>query len=208
MRPTEVRVELFCEDRGHELFVRALVSRLAGELAVPVELTATSARGGHGKAISELRLRQRMLKAGDRAGSPSLLIAAIDCNCSHWNTVRQEIEDAIDRSAVPAAVVACPDPHVERWVFADGEAFRRIVGATPPRDPGKCARDAYKELLRSSLASAGVPVLGSEMDVAPDIVRAMDLYRAAKAQPSLGRFVDDLRAALRRLGKSGSVWPQ
>jgi hypothetical protein len=45
-----------------------------------------------------------------------------------------------------------------------------------------------------------VPILASEMDVAPDSVREMDLYRAGKAPPSLGHFIDDVKAALKQLG--------
>jgi hypothetical protein len=34
------------------------------------------------------------------------------------------------------------------------------------------------------------------MDIAPDIVAAMDLYRAGKKAASLKHFIDDLRDAL------------
>jgi len=36
------------------------------------------------------------------------------------------------------------------------------------------------------------------MEIAPDLVTQFDLARAGRAQPSLGDFVDQLRATLRR----------
>lgn len=34
---------VFCEDRGHEVFTRALVSRLANEIKIEIAITAISA---------------------------------------------------------------------------------------------------------------------------------------------------------------------
>ena len=42
------------------------------------------------------------------------------------------------------------------------------------------------------------------MEFAPDLIEAMDLYRAGKNQRSLGHFVEGLRAALRLLGSTGA----
>lgn len=44
-----------------------------------------------------------------------------------------------------------------------------------------------------------MPLLTGTADLAPDLVEAMDLYRAGKNQPSLGHFVDGFNGALRRL---------
>ena len=41
-----VELAVFCEDRGHEVFTRALVSRLARELDVEVAIKAVSAARG------------------------------------------------------------------------------------------------------------------------------------------------------------------
>jgi hypothetical protein len=194
-------VDLYCEDEGHELFVRALVRRLAREQGRRVSLRTQVGRGGHGRAIAELRLWQTIFRrASSVAGDlPDLLLIIIDCNCHGWSTMRDEVEPAIDRELFPNVVVGCPDPHIEKWCFADPGAFRSIVGVAPPAVPAKCERDVYKNLLRSTLRAAGVLSLTTEMEVAPDIVAAMDLFRAGKSEPSLKHLVDELRAALKRL---------
>ena len=51
---------------------------------------------------------------------------------------------------------------------------------------------------------AGQPILTTAMEFAPDLIEAMDLYRAGKNQRSLGHFVEGLRAALRLLGSTGA----
>ena len=69
----------------------------------------------------------------------------------------------------------------------------------PPADPGKCERDIYKRLLRQTIQSAGQPILTNEMEYAPDLVLAMDLFRAGKNQASLRHFIDEIRKALQSL---------
>jgi hypothetical protein len=39
------------------------------------------------------------------------------------------------------------------------------------------------------------------MEIAPDLVAAMNLYHAGRAAPSLGHFVTDLRSALQNLAR-------
>ncbi|MFW6012528.1 MAG: hypothetical protein ACOC92_02340 [bacterium] len=193
------RVVLFCEDPGHEQFVRALVGRLAGDLGLRPTLQTPSARGGHGRALREFDAWQDGFARGRRQGFPELLVLAIDCNCTAWNKARRDLEQAIDQACFPNHVVACPDPHVERWYMADPAAFQEVVGARPGRDPGKCDRNAYKQLVEDAVSRAALPLVTGIPDLAPDLVTAMDLYRAAKSQPSLGHFIDGLGAALRRL---------
>ena len=55
---------------------------------------------------------------------------------------------------------------------------------------------ASKRLLRQTILDAGQPILTNEMEYAPDLVKAMDLFRAGKNQPSLKHFVDEIRTAL------------
>jgi hypothetical protein len=193
------RVALFCEDPGHEQFVRALVDRLAGEVDLRPLLESVSARGGHGRALSEFDLWQESFLKQRRHELPRLLILVIDANCSPWNEVRRTLEEAIEESVIPQHVVGCPDPHVERWYIADPMAFEQVVGAPPGRDRDKCERHLYKRLVEEAAAQAGTPLLTGPADLAPDLVELMDLYRAGKNQPSLGHFVDALRGALRRL---------
>lgn len=52
------------------------------------------------------------------------------------------------------------------------------------------------------IRDAEQPVLTDEMEIAPDIVREIDLYRAEDAQPSLGAFIQDVQAALKMVQSS------
>lgn len=197
MARASLSLSLFCEDSGHERFVRALVKRLSREEAAPADLRTFSAEGGLGRAVEEFRRFQRALKMGLVSGSPDLLVVVIDANSHGWAERRAEIESVVEPALFPAFIVGCPDPHIERWCFADPDGFFRVVGKIPPVDPGKFERNFYKNLLRKTILEAGQPILTDAMEFAPDLVREMDLFMAGKAQPSLRHFVDSLRSALR-----------
>lgn len=199
------RVHLYCEDSGHEQFTTRLLHRLARESVPPHELAieTISGRGGHGRAIQEFRAWQRRARKGGVA-IPDLLVVVIDGNCGDWSTVLNQVRGEIDQVLFARSVVGCPDPHIERWCLADPEAFAEVVGAPPLRDPGKCQRELYKRLLRESIEGAGQPILTNEMEYAPDLVDAMDLFRAGKNLPGLRSFVQDLRGALRSLPPGSS----
>jgi hypothetical protein len=193
-----LRVDLFGEDRGHEQFGRPLVARLARETGVPIEIRVLSASGGHPRALQALRSFQKAVAAGVRR-APDLLVVIRDSNRESWKEVRAEVARIIEPSVFPRVVVACPEPYVERWCIADPEAFQRVVGVPPGRDPRSRDREAYKALLRVAVEKAGVVVLVDEMDLAPELVDAMDLYKAGKVQQSLKHYVDELRGALQSL---------
>jgi hypothetical protein len=194
------RVDLFGEDRGHEQFGRPLLEKLARETGVQIEIQVPSAHGGHPRALQALRSFQRMVAAGVRR-APDLLVVMRDANRGSWAEVRAEVVRLIDPGVFPRVVVACPEPYIERWCIADRDAFRRVVGVLPAPDPGSRDREVYKQLLRTAVEQAGVPVLVDELDLAPDLVAEMDLYRAGKAQPSLRHCVDELRGALQSLNR-------
>ena len=153
-------------------------------------------------AISQLKGWQRSFEKGLSVGKPDLLVVVIDGNCIGFQAKHREIERHIQTHVFPKYVIGCPDPHVERWCFADANAFEQVVGSAPPRDPGKCERGVYKKLLRDSLIENGHVILTDEMEVAPDIVRAAELYRVGKVQPSLRAFIGGLRKGLSTLKKA------
>lgn len=196
------RVDLFCEDRAHEQFVRALLERLSVEMARPV-VRAVSARGGHARALAEFAVWQRKFLRPVQNGLPDLLVLVIDANCKGWHEMRGQLEEAIDPAIVPRSVVGCPDPHIERWYIADPVAFERVVGTPPARDREKCERDFYKRIVEEAAHEAGLPLLTGTADLAPDLVASMDLFRAGRAQPSLRHFADGLKSALRLLAREG-----
>jgi hypothetical protein len=196
-----IRVDLYCEDRGHEDFVRALLLRLGREEAVELALQVRAGRGGHAAALTEFDTWQRAKRRGTDNETPDLLILVIDGNCEGPTQAKKRISEAVDPWIFPRFVVGCPDPHVERWCLADPPTFAEVVGRAPGPDPGKCERQIYKHLLRENILAAGQPILTDAMEFAPDLVAAMDLYRAGKSQPSLRHFVDELRGALRHYAR-------
>jgi hypothetical protein len=175
-----------------------LLARRAAQELRRLRLLGRRARGGAGRALLELKAWQSAASRLDQ-GAPDLMVIVIDANCQGWSARRTEIAAAVDRSRFPRVVVGCPEPHIERWCLADPQAFTEVVGRAPPADPGKCERDIYKELLRRAIEDAGNIILADPMDHAPELVRAMSLYRAGRTQSSFKHFVNDLTAALRGL---------
>lgn len=105
------------------------------------------------------------------------------------------VEDDAHRQIIgPRPLVhAVPDPHVERWLLLDGAAFKAVVGHGCKAPDQKCDRGRYKQRLVEAVRDAGVtPILGG-LEYAEDIVRRMNMDRAARTDRSLARFVDELR---------------
>ena len=195
-----VSVDVFVEDRAHEAFLVPLLLRIAKEEEVPVSARVRSARGGHSRAITELKLYQDLVTRGVAGTTyPDLLIVGIDGNCSTFAKARQAIEDAIHTSLSNRLVVASPDPHVERWYLADPESFNTVVGQRPIVGKKKCARDHYKRVLVKSVLQAGHPATLGGIEFGSELVDGMDLYRAGRGDHSLKAFLDDLRGKLRLL---------
>ncbi len=195
-----VAVDIFVEDRAHEGFLVPLLQRIAGEEQITVTERVRSARGGHGRAIAELKLYQDLVTKRTAGGTvPDLLIVGIDANCSTFAKARQTIRDAIMTPFADRLVVACPDPHVERWYLADPESFTAIVAHRPGVGKKKCVRDHYKNALAKAVRQAGHPPTLAGLEFARELATGMELYRASRNDRSLKAFVDDLRGSLRRL---------
>lgn len=188
-------VDLLVEDAAHERFLRPLIGRLAGESEVEVGVRVRAARGGHPRVLAELKLYQQSVARGV-ADRPDLLVVAIDANCTPYGRARRSIEHGIRSGFRGITVIACPDPHVERWYPADPVSFAQVVGEEPRLGKRKCDRDRYKRILADAVAAAGHPVLLGGIEFADDLVAGMDLYRAGKNEKSLKHFIDDLRARL------------
>ena len=191
-------LDLFCEDSGHEVFVTNLVRVIARSLTVPEPLLKPiSARGGHGKAISELKAWQRGLRSGSLVRGDALLVM-IDANSTGWRGMDREIRCAIDSSLYPHVLVGCPDPHVEVWCAADPTAFQSLFSVPVPPAPTRGGRLIYKQWLRKALEEAGTMVLGDPMDISLDLLPVIDLNRGCRNDASLNHLVSDLRALLQR----------
>jgi hypothetical protein len=184
-------IDLFVEDRGHEDFLTPLLERLGREHEREVEVRARSARGGHGRAITELGLYQRrVIKLGGGA-MPDLLVVAIDANCSSFTAARNQVAGALLEGFRERAIHACPDPHIERWYLADLEAFHAVVGVTPSVGKQKCERGVYKGILARAVVDGGHPATLGGLEFARELAEAQDYFRAGKADSSLKHFLDE-----------------
>ena len=186
-------IALFVEDSAHREIIGALVRRLAAERGIDVQLDWRSAVRGHARVVRELGNYVRDL--GRQGGRPpDLIVVATDANCKGLNERTKEIGG----HEVPAPMVlAIPDPHIERWLLLDGAAFKAVFGQGCDAPDLKCSRDRYKQDLIESIRAAGViPSLGG-IEYADDIVRHMNIDRAARADRSFERFVEGIRAAFR-----------
>lgn len=192
-------VDVFVEDRAHEEFLLPLLNHLAGEYHKAIRPRVRSARGGHGRALGELELYQAAVI--DRVAGltmPDAVIIGIDANCEPFHQARRSIHSRLRPEFRDRSLIACPAPHIERWFLADMEAFARVVGSRPRVRKGKCQRDYYKALLAQAVVDGGhVPTLGG-IEFAREIIAAMDLYRAARADSSLKAFLDELMGFFQR----------
>lgn len=193
----EAAVELFVEDRAHDELLRALLERLAREEGRRFILRSRSARGGHGRALREVQLYQKAMLVQDLR--PGLVVVCIDANCKRVAEARREVIGHIDQSFAHCTVVACPDPHVERWYLADPDSFHQVVGRRPPLGRKKCERGRYKTMLARAVRDAGHPPTLGGVEFAREIADAMDLYRAGKNERSLKLFLDEVRPKIRQL---------
>lgn len=194
-------VDLFAEDRAHELFVSAIIRRVLSEAGTPITLNVRSAVGGHGRALTELKTYQRAVTK-EVAGlvRPDLLVAVIDTNCKGVVQTRNAVAAQMDTTAAAETIVVCPDPHIERWFFADPGAFKQVVGVAHQPGRRKCERGVYKKMLKDAVARAGHTPTLDGLEFALDLVDAMDLHRASRNEPSLADLIDELRAYMARTG--------
>lgn len=193
-------VDLFAEDRAHEEFLRAMLNRIAAEQDRNLTVRVRSARGGHPRVLEELGLYQTsVVKAPENLSMPDLVCIAIDANCKRWIRAKTDIEKRIHTQFTQRAIIACPDPHIERWYLADPDLFAQVIGVRPKVGKRKCERGRYKAILSKAIVDAGHPATLGGIEFAQELVAAMDVYRASKAETSLKHFLDDTVARLKTL---------
>ena len=186
-------VALFGEDYAHRQIVGAPVRRLAAEIRIEARMDWRSAVHRHGRVVQEFNTYLHDLNR--QGGRPDLIIVATDANCKGLNERSRELE----RPNVPVPVIkAIPDPHIERWLLLDGAAFRAVLGRGCDAPDQKCERERYKRLLINAIYDAGImPSLGG-IEFAEDIVKYMNIDRAARSDPSLQRFVTEICQTFRQ----------
>ena len=189
-------VLVFGEDYGHEVVLRTLLDRLAAEYRVPLKVQVRSAVGGHGRMIRELTAFLSELQRG-QAALPDLFVVARDANCLGYAKRVKEITAAV-KEYQGFLVLAVPDPHVERWLLIDSQAFRQVLGQGCQAPDQKCDRDRYKRLLDTAVRTAGLEPLLGGMEFAEDILSVMNLSRAERADASFAHLLGDLGNAFQR----------
>ena len=193
-------VDLFVEDLAHEVFVGALVSRIAREEQIALSLQARSARGGHPRALQEFGTYQALVEKGALANrAPDVVVVVIDGNCATSRRKREEIKKATRPRLLDRLVTGCPNPHVERWFLADPDSFHQVVGYRPVVGREKCEREHYKRLLIDAIRKGHQPATLGGIEFAAELVEAMNLYRAGRSDSSLRAFVGNLRSRFREI---------
>ncbi len=186
-------VDLFAEDRAHEEFLTPLVKRISSEDGPRAQVRVISAEGGHGRALEEFRVYQRSLMRAV-VPAPDVVVVAIEGNFQPWSQARQQILEAVDPGLAVAVVVACPDPHIERWYVADPGSFHALVGASPAAGRTKCERDHYKAVRRDAVRKGGyVPTLGGIEFARKEALndRRASLDPDAEVRPAMHAYVKE-----------------
>lgn len=195
----DTAIELFAEDRAMQDILSALVLRIAREAGLTVRIAARCAGGGHSRALDELRAFQLAVREGQPGISRGVLVVGRDANCVGHQAALRSVQERLDPAMFLGTAIACPDPHIERWLMADPETFCQVVGVDPRPGRRKCERSAYKALLAQAIIRGGHPPTLNGIEFASELVGAMNLYRAGKNEPSLGHFIEQLKAVFGQL---------
>lgn len=186
------RAIIFGEDYGHEVVAKTLLLRMAKAKDICIEASVRSCRGGYGRMMGELGEFTAELTAG-RDYLPDLLLVATDADCKGITARTQEVMSCVPEELHSFTSCLIPDPHVERWLLLDSQAFKAILGIGCQAPDAKCERYRYKKLLREAVARCGVtPQLGG-LEYAEDLVLAMDIDRVAQADTSFRNAVSGIR---------------
>lgn len=186
------RIEVFCEDSGHERVIKPLLLRLFPDHTVDVRIK--SAINGKGRALKEFRnylddiqqLAQQL---------PDAIVVAIDANCKGYNKKKKEIDAQVPKNSsfkVPI-IHAIPDPHIERWMLIDSKAFRGVFGKGCSAPDRKCEKDKYKKALHDDIRNAGGVITLGWIEYAKDIITRIDIQHVEQQDNSLKKFFEEVR---------------
>ncbi|MBA2395640.1 MAG: DUF4276 family protein [Ktedonobacteraceae bacterium] len=201
------KVSFFVEDFGHEAFLEALLRRFEKEYRVSVgDIKRGSVRGGHGKAINELKQYIRYLQKG-KEPLPDLIIVAIDGNCKGFLERKKQVDEVV-KDLGERVISAIPDPHIERWLLLDSDAFKQVLGKGCTSPTYKCERDLYKKLLDAAVTNAGKESLFGGLEYASLLVPVMNLEYLERTEESLGRLLKALRHKFQEWQRTDPQQPQ
>lgn len=187
-------IVLFGEDIAHKQVIESLVLRLVPEDTEGINLFWECERGGSA-VDTALKIYFQELKKGE-VFPPSLLVVVKDGNFKGWNRRYKEVKDNIKKGLgndlMIDYIIGIPDPHIERWLLLDSEAFKIVVGrgCNPPSYNKE--RDYYKNYLINAVIEAGkTPTLGG-IEFAEEIVKHMNIQKAMDVDKSFKKFVEDV----------------
>ena len=185
------KISLFVEDAVYENFLVALVQRVAKAYSIEINIKVSNVRRGHEDVISELKQYQQDLQHNAK-DLPDLIIVGTDSNSKGFLQREKEINQAIS-SLADRVISMIPKPYIERWLFLDSEAFKKVFGTDCSVPYRKRNRDRYKRLLLQAIQDAGViPLLGG-IEYMADFVNAMNLQHLEQRDRSFRRFFKALQ---------------
>lgn len=188
---------MFVEDDAQEAFLKRFVGRLAREAGVNLALRVRSAQGGSGWVLNHLKSYVAGWRAGEE-GLPEGLVVAVDANCQGYTKRRAQL-DAKAGELKHLVIHAIPDPHIERWLLLDGEAFKEVLGHGCKAPDEKCEKRRYKVMLAKAVLDAGIQPLLGGVEYAEDLAERMNVQRVCDHDASFNRFVQELRTWLNGL---------
>ena len=192
-------INLFVEDVAHEDFLTALIQRLADMYNIEINIKPSNVRGGHGKVITELRQYLRDLQSS-REDLPDLIIVGTDSNCKGLSEREIEISQ-VTSDLADFVITMIPEPHIERWLLLDSEAFKIVFGKGCPVPDQKCERGRYKNMLLNAIYQATMVSPLDAIEHVEELVNEMNLQRVAQ----MDRSIDKLLSALQRQFR---IWEQ
>jgi hypothetical protein len=187
---------LFVEDEAQETFLRPLIIRLGRERGVELTVRVRNCRGGVGATLNAIKEYARHHRRGMES-LPDGVVAAVDANCHGYSRRRDELMRRAGELLQQLVIAAIPDPHIERWLLLDGQAFRRVVGKGCQAPDAKCEKDRYKMLLAEGVRDAGVQPLLGGVEYAAELAESCDFTRVSQ-DTSFGLFIKDFNAWLAR----------
>ena len=194
-----LKVDLFGEDHAHEELIGAMIKRIFLEKNLYPLIRSRSVKGGYPKMLSELDTFQKLVQRKQMGlDIPDVLVVVQDTNCAGYNTTHKTLKERINYQIFPSVALACPDPYIERWFFADPESFHKVIGVGTALERKKCERNFYKQKLANEIRKGGHPIRFGGIEFASELVEAMDLYKARKNEETLNNFISELQEALAR----------
>jgi hypothetical protein len=188
---------MFVEDDAQEAFLKCLVGRLASEAGVDLTLKVRIAQGGSGWVLNHLKSYAASWKAGKEV-LPAGLVVGLDANCQGY-TKRRDHLDSRAGELKHLVIHAIPDPHIERWLLLDSEAFKAVLGRGCRAPDEKCEKQRYKRLLAKAVLDAGIQPLLGGVEYAEELADKLNVQRVCDHDVSFNRFIQEMRTWLNGL---------